>query len=376
MKTFTAPKTAVAFFFFLFLSFSPNLFAQDDLDQYIQRLKKSEASGGKETAFMSAGSYFLYGQGYFETRNYFSAANSFEDALRAEPENPYANYQLALSLIRQNDKHKTERAQTYLQKAFALNPSLKARYAKDVPAAQAATENKQAAGLEGYVEKLKYSNANGGRETEMNSAGREALYGLEYYERNAFDHAETRFRLALAKEPENPYVNYLMAVSLAAQNKAAAANPFLARAVAGDPSLGSRFQKEVAKAKADRTKKQPIKEDRPAPAKEPKKGGALLFGNYICSQTVWNGPNRTPAFSAVYKGYFLLRPNGTYRWLDNGAEGRYSYNAATGVLKWESGFFAGQKPKLTSFVLHSATSAQATLNFTDDYRWECGCEKK
>jgi hypothetical protein len=55
----------VAFCFTL----SSTALAQDELDLYVAKLKQSKASGGSETAFMSAGSDFLYGQEYFESKN-------------------------------------------------------------------------------------------------------------------------------------------------------------------------------------------------------------------------------------------------------------------------------------------------------------------
>ena len=45
------------------------------------------------------------------------------------------------------------------------------------------------------------------------------MYGIEHYERNAFDSAASNFRLALAKDAANPFVNYLLAVSLAAMGE-------------------------------------------------------------------------------------------------------------------------------------------------------------
>jgi tetratricopeptide (TPR) repeat protein len=359
----------------LLLVITQKSFAQDDLDNYINRLKKSEAAGGSETAFLSAGSYFLYGQGYFENKNYSSAVSSFGDAVKKDPDNAYANYQLAISLIRQNDQYKTQLAQEYLQKAFSVNPSLKDRYAKDVPTTKA-TIKKNAPGLEGFIEKLKYSRSTGGKETEMNSAGLDAMYGIEYYEANKYDNAEIRFRQSLAKDADNPYVNYLMAVSLAAQNKQTEAKAYLNKAVSGNASLGSRFQKEAAKAKTSWDKQVKSKQIKTTPSTKIKPGGQLVFGNYTCHQTIWNGPNISPAYRFDYKGYFQLRADGTYRWLDDGEEGRYSYDPATGVFKWLSGYFAASKPKLTTYVVQPSGNGQATVNFTDSYRWECGCKKK
>src|SRR5687767_3841292 len=84
------------------------LFAQqrDDLDNYIKRLKDDYAGARKETGFLSAGSDFLYAQEYFEARNYSSSEWYYKDVVRKEKDNPYANYQLAIAMLRQNDPHK------------------------------------------------------------------------------------------------------------------------------------------------------------------------------------------------------------------------------------------------------------------------------
>ncbi|GAB3857214.1 hypothetical protein GCM10028822_30550 [Hymenobacter terrigena] len=358
------------------------------MDQYIARLRQSKAEGGSETAFMSSGNYFLYGQDYLDSKNYSAAADYFEDAIRVAPTNAFALYQEAICLIRQNEPGKAQKAQEYFQKAFALNSGLQQQHAKDVPGSTptpnpVTTAPAQpapvavapaATGLDGYIQQLKHSRAVGGQETVMNSAGHDALAGIEYYELNKFGGAETELRLALTREANNPYVNYLLAVSLAAQNKSTEANTYLAKAVAGDASLSIRFQKDAPSAKAAWEKSQP-KETPPAAPIPTKAGGTLLFGNYTCTVTVYNGPNASPAFRNDYRGYFLLRPNGTYRWLDNGGEGRYSYNPATGLITWLSGRFEANQGQTIYKVLPSG-NGQATVNLVDNLRWECGCKKK
>ncbi len=80
----------------------------DSLDNYIKRLRLSQASGGSETAFLSTGSEFLYGQDYFDAGNYSSAASYFQSIIRKEKDHPYANYQLAIALLKQNDPEKAK----------------------------------------------------------------------------------------------------------------------------------------------------------------------------------------------------------------------------------------------------------------------------
>ncbi|WP_210489214.1 hypothetical protein [Rufibacter aurantiacus] len=378
------------------LLFAPLLYAQssqDDLDAYVKRLKDSYATGGSETAFMSVGSDFLYAQGYFEAKNYSSAADGFMRIVGANKDHVFANYQLAIALIRQNDPYKTRQAEQYLDHAFKLNPSLKERYAKDVPVQQTSsagqtektepksTENSKfeptkaaPIGLEAYIDKLKYSFATGGKETQMLSAGQEAMAGIQYYEKGEYGSAETRFNLSLTVDAENPYVNYLKAVSMAAQGKEGAAKPFLQKAVAGDASLQQRYAGDLTSAKAAWSKFNAFKEVKTTPTAKITYGGPLQYGNYTCHQSVWNGPNASPAYRFDYKGYFALKKDGTYRWLDNGGTGKYRYNPKTGAITWLSGPMKNNAP--TSSRYQPGTKvAQVTVEFSKDYRWECGCNK-
>lgn len=380
------------------------IYAQDTKDElaaYVQRLKESSAKGGSETAFMSVGSDFLYAQEYFEAGNYSSAEYSFAGIVRSHKDHAFANYQLAISLLKQNDPEKAKLAQEYLAHAFALNPSLKTRYTQDMPAQQVAdtakstaipapenggggkaagpaqtapeVANPVATGLDKYIARIKQSYATGGKETQMFSAGQEAIQGIQYYEKGEFSSAETSFSLSLSREADNPYTNYLMAVSMAAQGKGAAAKPFLQKAISGDAALEQRYAGDVAAAKSQWEKLRASKEVKTTPAPKITYGGALVYGNYVCDQSVWNGPNVSPAYRHEYKGYFALKKDGTYRWLDDGGTGRYSYNAKTGVITWLSGPMKSKAPKSSKYRINTTTT-QVTVAF-NGYTWECGCNK-
>jgi hypothetical protein len=84
--------------------------------------------------------------------------------------------------------------------------------------------------------------------------------------------------------------------------------------------------------------------------------------------------NVSPAYRYDYKGYFALKKDGSYRWLDDGVTGKFSYNETTEELKWLSGYFKGFTPKITQYQTGEKT-AQITISFSDSYRWECGCNK-
>ena len=356
--------------------------AQDPLEQYIQRLRRSEASGGSETAFLSVGSSFLYGLGYFEKKEYDLAAMYFKQAFEKDSTNAFVNYQLAASLLKQKNKYKAEEAKQYWQNALRLNPGLQQRLETEFPEIKnGGTNSATPSGstteksLTAYIEALKYSQATGGSRTAMNTPGLDVLYGLGYYEKGDYDLAAMRFRPAVSKDPEDVYANYLLGVSLLAQDQIREGSTYLDKALAGDPSLQQRADADIAKAKNLFQQKQKDKLPKPSPDTKPTFGGKLVYGTYVCSQTVWSGANTNGGFQPpIQRGSFSLKPDGTYRWLDNGGTGRYSYDAKTGNVTWLSGPLLQKQVKTAQFQ-PGKNIAQITLNFSEAYRWECGCKK-
>lgn len=375
-------KIQLALFFVFTVMIASVAHAQDPLEQYIQRLRRSEASGGSETAFLSVGSTFLYGQGYFEKKEYDLAAMYFKQAFEKDSTNAFVNYQIAASLLKQKNKYKTEEAKRYWQNAVRLNAGLQQRLEKEFPELKnGATDNTAPPGnttekgLTAYIEALKYSQATGGSRTAMNSPGLDVLYGLGYYDKGDYDLAVMRFRPAVTKDPEDVYTNYLLGVSLLAQDQIREGGTYLNKALAGDPSLKQTADADIAKAKRLFQQKQKDKLPKPSPDTKPIVGGKLVYGTYVCSETVWSGSNTNGGFQPpIQRGSFSLKPDGTYRWLDNGNTGRYRYNAQTGNVTWLSGPLL-EKQVRTSQFQPGKNIAQITLNFSESYRWECGCKK-
>ena len=121
-----ASRFIVAMIASIFITLSA--FSQtDSLDNYVNRLKLSQANRGSETAFLSIGSDFMYGQEYFEAGNFSSAEWYFSSIVRSHKDHAYANYQLAICLLKQNDPFKAESAKQYLEAAFNLQPTLRER---------------------------------------------------------------------------------------------------------------------------------------------------------------------------------------------------------------------------------------------------------
>jgi hypothetical protein len=111
----------------------------------------------------------------------------------------------------------------------------------------------------------------------------------------------------------------------------------------------------------------------PAPAEAPAAPGALVYGAYACAFEYWSGPPAARQRQREEKGSLLLRPDGTYRHYDNGATGRYRYDAATGALTWLSGPLAALRPERTTFRRNRAT-AQIDIRQRGDYEWSCGTD--
>lgn len=243
-----------------------------------------------------------------------------------------------------------------------------------------------------YYELLKKSKQNGGPETAFLSVGSDMLYGFESFEAGQFDYASWRFRDVLKKEPENAYANFLYGASIAKLGQADEARSFLQKSAKLMPSLNDLAQAQIAKlvvkekkslfADSPSTSLPPANKaehavTKPKPSPVIPAGGKLVYGSYACDYMQYQGSSVgsfTPAYKAVYKGYFVLKPDGTYRWLDNGGTGKYSYNPKTGLITWLSGHLKTLQPIRTTFT-NGQKVASVSIQMTDSYRWGCGCNK-
>lgn len=252
-----------------------------------------------------------------------------------------------------------------------------------------------------YYHQLKESKLKGGAETAYLSVGSDMLYALEYFEANNYSSASWSFNAILKREPENAYANFLYGASLAKLGKGKEATPYLEKAAHIMPTLSdlvkiqlsklvvekpiSLFQEDNADTKpkvkaAAAVKPKPVvarvKPTAPAkPLAYPKAGGPLVLGSYVCDYQQYQGNTGTGrAYKSVYKGYFLLKADGTYRWLDNGGTGKYSYDAKTGRITWLSGEMKTIAPLATVFR-DGKKVAQIDVKFGDNYTWGCGCNK-
>ena len=389
----------------LSISYSPAAFSQqsaDPISAYYNHLKESKAKGGPETAFLSVGSEMLSALEYFEAKNYSAASWNFNAILKKEPDNPYANFLYGASLAKLD---KGREAKPYIEKAAQLMPALsgiaKAQLSKLVVEEPVSVLGKDAAqqGLDpisAYYNRLKESKTKGDAETAFLSTGNDMLYALENFEAKNYDAASRDFNAILRKEPQNAYANFLYGASLAKLGRGKEAKPYLEKSAQIMPALNELAKSQMSKlvieepkslfeddnadkktaAPATKPKAEAVK-PKPAPAKpaDPKAGGKLVLGSYVCDYQQYQGNTGFgSAYKSVYQGYFLLKADGTYRWLDNGGTGKYSYDAKTGRITWLSGHMKTIAPLSTSFT-DGQKVASIKVKFSDNYTWGCGCNK-
>lgn len=250
-----------------------------------------------------------------------------------------------------------------------------------------------------YYNQLKESKLKGGPETAYLSIGNDMLYALEYFEAKNYTAASWSFNAVLKREPENAYANFLYGASLAELGKGKEAKLYLEKAAEILPSLGDIVKRQLNKLVVEKptslfqenntnanrkdkvepvVKPKTIFEVKPAASAksaEPNKGGTLVFGSYACDFQQYQGNVKFgSAFKSIYKGYFTLKADGTYRWLDNGGAGKYSYDPKTGKITWLSGYMKSLSP-LTTIFKDGKKVAQIDVKFDENYSWGCGCNK-
>lgn len=102
------------------------------------------------------------------------------------------------------------------------------------------------------------------------------------------------------------------------------------------------------------------------------------LGAYACTEQVWQGPGATPQFRPRYHGTITLLAGNRYRLFDNGAVGRYRYDAATHRIEWIGAGMAGRGGVATYGL--DGTTPEITIVFASDYtrrtgneppRWQC-----
>lgn len=105
-------------------------------------------------------------------------------------------------------------------------------------------------------------------------------------------------------------------------------------------------------------------------------------GTYLCEESVWQGPGASPQYRRRYHGPLTLLGGGRYRMFDDGAVGRYRYDAATTRLGWTGGDLAA-RGGVATFGLDGTTPEITIVFETVDTRrtgtaaptWQCGLSR-
>jgi len=111
--------------------------------------------------------------------------------------------------------------------------------------------------------------------------------------------------------------------------------------------------------------------EQPGGASSGKGGGALVYGDYPCTQDYFTGAVGTYRRQSDPKGTLSLKAGGSYSF--RGSSGRYSYDAASGQIKWLSGYLAADSN--TSSFRRNVRSSQIDIAFhtaSGDLDWSCG----
>ncbi|GAB2942765.1 hypothetical protein GCM10027048_04270 [Hymenobacter coalescens] len=232
----------------------------------------------------------------------------------------------------------------------------------------------------------------------------ELTLGREYLAAKNYESAALRLEALLRRQPEHAEAHLLLGQCYAQLGRLPEARAELARAVTLHPAYepqaaALRAQADAqansaadaqtrgqAEAAAVRARAAAALQARAAAEAAAKAGGPrgaapmaaahLVYGDYLCTYNLWDAAGKRMNF--IPKGAIQLNANGTYRYLDGGAPGRYTYDATTRQLTWLTGYFAERgKPKTTFSADDKA--AQLGIEFstaTGTQNWSCGCNRK
>jgi hypothetical protein len=111
--------------------------------------------------------------------------------------------------------------------------------------------------------------------------------------------------------------------------------------------------------------------ERPGSTASGKNGGALAYGDYQCTQDYFTGAVGTYQRQSDQKGTLTLKAGGSYAF--RGSAGKYSYDSASGQIKWLSGYLAADSN--TSNFRRNVRTSQIDIAFhtaSGDLNWSCG----
>jgi hypothetical protein len=205
------------------------------------------------------------------------------------------------------------------------------------------------------------------------SAGNSIEYGLGYLKKNKFTESLWYFEEVIKKDGTNVYAQLFAGLANIGLQRFKEAETNFSKIQGINASLEKGAKALLVKAKrevANVTTKKPTETQTPTNSittggtkpvtaetkNEPtavgnKKGGSLVYGDYVLTLDYWDVPQRRMVHQQ--KGFFTLNPNGTYQYM--GTTGKYSYNASTGVVIWQGGPFQNMGKNTTTFQRNKTT---------------------
>jgi tetratricopeptide (TPR) repeat protein len=251
----------------------------------------------------TAGYEMKYGDEYMAARQYDLAAMRFRQAVQLDPENAEAQFRLAQAYLKLG---RTQEASAALNRAYALDPSLKAR-AGELPTPVGAAPAPAAAPAPGPAPAPATAAAWTGLDVgntpppPIGTSARETYYGKQYLAQGDYDLAAQRLRQAVGLDAGDAEAQFWLAGAYRGLGDTARAQQALAKAEQLDPSLKAR-EAELARFKPKPKPATPA--PAPAPARQSTASNSCddLYATCYASATRCSFYNPNPNSSGVYTG--------------------------------------------------------------------------
>lgn len=294
----------------LVLSFSYSSFGQSIPEKISTAVKQGEQLWNEtspDKSFLSEGSTMEYGLGYLKAGNYSSASWSFNELLRKNKDNAFANYFMGCVSMGLNDY---AGAQTFFDTAVQLN-----------------------AGLKSSVPDLA-----GGQNTPTGTKTEEPS-------QNGSNTADPNKQIDKAPENQQQGINQYKTGDKVEVTYAGGWWPGVVTKVEGQDksvyvSVDFVFQNANRSGSYAYNGVRPNTGQTTAYSTSSTVGGPLVYGDYVLTLGLGTSPTK--------KGFFNLSANGNYSY--NGVRGKYGYNPDTGIITWKSGTFFNWGENTSSFT--------------------------
>lgn len=317
-------KTLLATLFFI-LAFTWTSFGQSKTEKTTIAVEQGEQiwnATSPDKSFLSEGSTMEYGLGYLKDGNYSSASWSFNDLLKKNKENAFANFFMGCVSLGLDD---LEAAQKFFDHAVQLNAELKS----SVPELTLSQIVPPAPKIEGPQPTTQAPN-NAPKPIDVTpTTPNQAVNQYKVGDQVEVTYAGGWWPGVVTKLEGRDKSVYL-SVEFLFQNVNRSGNYYYngVRPVSGQTTTFT--PPSIA-------------------------GGPLVYGEYVLTLGLGISPTK--------KGFFKLSPNGNYSY--NGVKGKYTYNPETGNITWKSGTFQNWGKNTSSFI-RGTRVAQIDMTYTTE----------